>query len=518
MDEKKRVTKAAGLMTSGTLVSRVLGFVRDVVLAKVFGATGLTDSFFVAYRIPNLLRELFAEGSVSAGFVPVFTEYLTEKGREEAKRLAGTVFAFLLCVLSAVCLLGILLAPYIASIVARGFMSEPEKFSLTITMIRIMFPFLLFISLAALAMGTLNSLRCFFIPSIAPAFFNIAIIVAALFIAPHFTVPIIVVGFAVTAGGAFQYGVQALALVRKRFHLRPIFDFYHPGLKRILLLVMPVVFAMGVTQINVLISNFFSTYLPEGSATYLYYSWRLTHFPIGLFAIAMSVALLPSLSAQATKGDIPALRDTFSFSLRVLFFITIPSMVGLIALSRPIVNILFQRGAFDVDDAGGTVYALLFYASGIWAFAGLRIVRTVFYSLQDTKTPLKTAVLSVIANIVFCLLLMKPFRHGGLAFANVLAASINFIVLFYLLRIKIKRVDGTKILASFVKTMFASAVMGFAGWLATRSVLWRQPGYIYEKSFTLVSVMILCIFIYIVIMYVLKSEELSYIFKMIRKK
>jgi putative peptidoglycan lipid II flippase len=251
-DEIKKVTKAAGLMSAGTLCSRITGFIRDIVLAKLFGATGLTDAFFVAYRIPNLLRELFAEGAVSAGFVPVFTEYLTREGREEAKKLAGVVFAFLFSLLIIICF-------FIASLVARGFMSDPEKFQLTIKLIRIMFPFLLFISFAALAMGILNSLRSFFIPALAPAFFNLAIIFSALFIAPQFHVPILSIGIGVTLGGAFQYGVQLIDLYKKKFLIKPIFSFSHPGLKRILLLVLPVVAAIGATQINVLVSNIFAT-------------------------------------------------------------------------------------------------------------------------------------------------------------------------------------------------------------------------------------------------------------------
>lgn len=526
MDEKKEVAKAAGKMSTGTFISRVTGFIRDIVLAKIFGATGLTDAFFVAYRIPNLLRELFAEGSVSAGFIPIFTEYLTKEGKEEAKRLAGVVFAFLLSVLFIVCLLGILLAPYIASAVARGFMNEPEKFQLTIKLIRIMFPFLLFISLAALAMGTLNSLRSFFIPALAPAFFNLAIIAAALFLAPGFSIPILAVGLGVTIGGALQYGVQIIALAKQGFNLKPIFSFFHPGLKKILLLVLPVVAAMGATQINVLVSNLFSTYLSEGSATYLYYGWRLTHFPIGIFGIAMAIALLPSLSEQAAKGDINALRDTFSFSLRLLFFITIPAMAGLIALSGPIVNTLFQRGHFTSAATVGTVSALLFYSSGIWAFAGLRVVRAAFYSIQDTKTPLKIAIISVLTNIIFSIILMGPLKHGGLALANAIAAAVNFSFLFILLRAKLGRVDGRNIVMSFIKISIASSIMGLIGWFIIRGDMWCAPerctlwvesGRTIEKAGILIGVIALCVAVYFLIMHLMKSEELKYLVKM-RKK
>jgi putative peptidoglycan lipid II flippase len=518
MDEKKRVARAAGLFSTGTLISRITGFIRDIVLAKIFGATGLTDAFFVAYRIPNLLRELFAEGAVSAGFVPVFTEYLTKEDREEAKRLAGVVFAFMLSVLTVVCFIGILFAPHIASVFAKGFTADADKFSLTIRLLRIMFPFLLFISLAALAMGVLNSLRSFFLPAIAPAFFNLAIISTALFLAPRFSVPILAIGAGVTIGGLMQYGVQALALAKKRFHIKPNFSFSHPGLKRVLLLVLPVVAAIGATQINVLISNIFATYLPEGSATYLYYGIRLVLFPIGIFGVAMSMAILPSMSEQAAKGDQDALRDTFSFSLRLVFFLSIPSMAGLISLANPIINLIYQRGEFTYEATRGTVYALIFYSLGLWAFVGSKVARTPFYSMQDTKTPLKVAVISVLANISFSFILVGPLKHGGLALALSIASAVNFILLFLLLRKKLQRVDGKNILKSFLKVLTASIVMGFISMFTIRGDLWTESGRTLEKSLILTGVISFSIGIYMFIMYMMKSEELTYLLRIFRKK
>ncbi|GBE06690.1 MAG TPA: murein biosynthesis integral membrane protein MurJ [Nitrospirae bacterium] len=518
MDEKKKVTKAAGKVSLGTLISRVAGFARDIVLAAVYGTTWVTDAYFVAFRIPNLLRELFAEGSVSAGFVPVFIEQLTKEGKDEAKKLAGVVFAFLLCVLIVICLLGILLAPYIASVVARGFMSDPAKFELTIKLIRIMFPFLLFISLAALAMGTLNSLKSFFVPALAPAFFNLALIASVLFMAQRFAVPILAAGIGVTIGGAIQYGVQAAALAKQGFSPRPVFSFSHPGLKKIIKLVLPVVAAMGVTQLNVLISNLFATYLAEGSATYLYYGWRLTHLPIGLFAIAMATALLPSLSEQAARNDLSSFRDTFSFSLRIVFFITIPAMAGLMVMAEPIMNTLFQRGEFTYEGTIGAANALLFYATGIWAFAGLRPVRMAFYSLQDTRTPLKIAVLSVVVNVIFSLMLMGPLKHGGLALANAIAAAVNFSALFFLLRSKLGRIDGVKIIKSFIKTFAASLIMGTVGMIIVGQFTWTRSGKLGEKAGILAASIALCVAVYILVSYLIKSEELSYLIKLRKKK
>jgi putative peptidoglycan lipid II flippase len=518
MDEKKKVAQAAGKVSGGTLVSRIAGFIRDILLAKIFGATGYTDAFFVAFRIPNLLREFFAEGSVSSGYVPVFTEYLKKEGRDEAKKLAGTVFAFLFSVLIIICLLGILFAPFIAFLVAPNFVNYPDKMSITVTLLRIMFPFLLFISIAALAMGTLNSLGSFFIPAIAPAFFNLSIIATALFLTPHFPTPILSIGIGVTAGGALQYFIQAFYLSKMKFSLRPVFSFLHAGLKRIILLVLPVVAAMGVIQINVLISNIFATYLSEGSVTYLYYGYRLIQFPIGLFGVSMAMALLPSLSQHFTDGDLQALKDTFSFSLRLVFFTVLPAMAGLIALSQPIVSTLFQRGEFTSAATSGTAYSLIFYSSGLWAFAGLRIVRTTFYSLQDTMTPLKIALISVLVNIFFCVILRDPFQHGGLALALVIATAVNFVILSILLRLRLGRIGLKKTMISFAKSSFAAFVMGISGWFITRGDIWLETGKTLQKIGTLVGVMSLCIFIYILLMRLMGSDELSYLLKIIFKK
>ncbi len=517
MDEKRNVTKAAGQISIATTGSRILGFVRDIVLARIFGATGSTDAFFIAYRIPNLFRELFAEGSMSAAFIPVFTETITKQGREDARRLASAVFAFLISALSIVCLLGILFAPYVVSVIAPGFIKSPEKFLLTVKLTRVMFPFLFFISLAAFAKGMLNSLRSFFIPALAPVFLNIAIIISALFVAPRFTVPLVAVGLAVTVGGALQVAVQMPGLMKKGFIVWPVFSFAHPGLKKIRRLLVPAIVGMGVAQINIFISTVFVSFLPGGAATYLYYAMRFVHLPIGIFGVAMATAVLPSLSEHAAKGDNDGLRDTFSFSLRLLFFMTLPAMAGLISLSGPIVDVLLQRGEFTAKATAETAYALVFYASGLWAFVGARIVASTFYSIQDTKTPVKIAALSVVTNIIFSFILIGPLQHGGLALANAIASAVNFIVLFLLLRKRLGRVDGGKIMRSFLRTAAASFIMGITALFAIKLFMWNEAAGTVVKAFILAGVISLCIGIYLLIMYLVKSEEFKYLL-MIRKK
>jgi putative peptidoglycan lipid II flippase len=482
MADNRSVTKAAGQISVATTGSRILGFIRDILLARIFGATGSTDAFFIAYRIPNLFRELFAEGSMSAAFIPVFTETLTKEGREDAKKLASQVLAFLMSAVAVICFLGMLLAPYVVSVIAPGFIKSPEKFALTVKLTRIMFPFLFFISLAALAKGVLNSLKSFFVPALAPIFLNLAIITSALFFASKFDVPLIAIGLAVSVGGALQVAIQIPDLKKRGFLVMPLFSFVHPGLKKIFRLLIPAIVGMGVAQINIFISTIFVSYLSGGAATYLYYAMRFVHLPIGIFGVAMATAVLPALSEHAARKDNDALRDTFSFSLRLLFFITLPAMAGLIVLGEPIIQVLLQRGEFDAHAAAETAYALIFYSSGLWAFVGTRIVASTFYSMQDTKTPVKIAVLSVLTNIIFSFILMGPLRHGGLAFANAIASAVNFIVLFYLLRKRLVTVDGRKIFRSFIKTGIASAVMGFAGLYALKLYGWQNAVSIFEKA------------------------------------
>lgn len=518
MDEKRNITKAAGIMSAATFISRVLGYVKDMILAIYFGATGLSDTFFVAFRIPNLLRELFAEGSMSSAFIPVLTEYQAKNGKDETKRLVRVTFTFIIIFVGLICLAGVIFAPSIITAIAPGFLNMPEKFSLTVLLTRVMFPFLLFISLAALIMGALNSRRVFFIPALAPAMLNVSIIVTVLSLASRMEQPIIAVAIGVALGGFVQFAFQIPSFLKNGYSIRPEYDLGHPGLKKMSILMLPATMGMAVAQINIFISTILASYLAAGSITYLYYSMRLVQFPVGIFGVAMGMAVLPTLSEHALKGDYDKLRDDFSFALRLLFFITIPAMAGLIALREPIVNILFQRGKFDYAATAGTADALLFYSLGIWAIVGVRIVTASFYSMQDTKTPVKILVVTVIANIIFSLILMRPLKHSGLALANALASTVNFLLLFYFLRKKLKRLGAERIIKSFLKISFASIAMGIAGWFLLHGELWKESGRGMEKAGYLSGVIMLCAALYFFVSYLLKSEEMEYIVGLAKKK
>jgi len=537
MSAKGRITRAAGLMSAATLISRILGYVKDMVLARFFGATGTADVFFVAFRIPNLLRELFAEGSMSSSFVPVLTEYQTKHGMQEANRLVRAVFIFILIAVGIICTAGIIFAPAIVSVIAPGFLSDPVKFSDAVLLTRIMFPFLLFISLAALTMGALNTRGVFFIPALAPAMLNIVIIVSIFALSAQFVNPIISVAIGVTVGGLVQFLFQLPSFLKQGYSFRrptpslnpPLAKggnggIWHPGLKRIGVLILPATAGMAVTQINIFVSTILASFLPEGSITYLYYSMRLIQFPIGVFGVAIGMAALPALSEHSVRGEIDKMKEDFSFSLRLLFFITVPAMIGLIVLKEPIVSTLFQRGKFDYAATLGTSEALMFYSLGIWAIVGARIITTAFYSMQDTKTPVKIAAAAMLINILFSLALMGPMKHSGLAFANSIAAGCNFIMLYYFLRKRLGGVGTKKIANSFFKTLSASLIMGIAGWFIVRdemwsiNAIWTMSGYSLQKAVYLTAAITLCAGIYILLAYLLKSEEIGYIINKFRSQ
>jgi putative peptidoglycan lipid II flippase len=522
-----KIARAAGVMSAATLISRILGYIKDMILAGYFGASAKSDVFFVAFRIPNLLRELFAEGSMSSALVPVLTATQTQEGRRAANRLVEAVFLLILLLVGTICILGIVCAPLIVTMIAPGFLDDPVKFADAVLLTRIMFPFLLFISLASLVMGALNTRGVFFIPALAPALLNVVTIVCIVLLASRFTNPIISVAIGIVLGGLVQFLFQVPAFLRAGFsffsrHEESAMSFRqmlaHPGLKRIGTLIIPATFGMAVAQINIFVSTILASYLDNGSITYLYYAMRLIQFPVGIFGVAMGTAILPALSAHAAKKEFGLLKDDFSFALRLLFFITVPAMVGLISLQMPIVNTLFQRGAFPAEATRATAEALMWYAVGIWAIVGVRTITATFYAMQDTKTPVKIAACGVFINIICSIALMGPMRHNGLALANSVAAMANFILLFYLLRRKLQGIGTRRIMASFLKTVTAAMVMGIAGWYSTQSELWTTSGQAGLKALFLTAAIGGSFGLYLMISWALKSEELSYLSGALRRR
>ncbi|GKS60325.1 putative lipid II flippase MurJ [Nitrospira sp.] len=511
------VVKAAGLIGVATFCSRILGFIRDMVLAGLFGATPAADAFFIAYRIPNLLRELFAEGSMSSAFIPVFTEYHTLKTKQDAWELASAVFTTLLTIVTGITLLGILAAPGIVWLIAPGFHESPEKLELTTVLTRVMFPYLLFVSLAALAMGILNSMRAFAAPAFSPVFFNVFIIGCALFVAPMLPEPIIGVAIGVVAGGAAQFAMQLPGLRARGMLFGVRAEPGHAGVRRIGRLMLPSLLGLSVTQVNITVSTILASFF-AGGPTYLFYGMRLIQFPLGIFGVALATAILPTLSAQASRGALDELRGTLGFGLRMIFFIILPAMLGLILLRQPIVHLFFEHGSFTAADTVATASAVLYYALGLWAFAGVRIVVSAFYSLQDTTTPAITAAIAVAANVLFSLVLMDPLGPGGLALATALAAMLNGTILVTVLNHRLGGVDWRAVGRSSMRVLVACLPMLVACWWVASAQVWTRPMDWAGKSVMLFVGIGLSVTGYIGTHALLGSEELDVVWGMLRRK
>jgi len=518
MSENHKITKAATTIGMGTLLSRILGFFRDMVIAHFFGAGMVADAFFVAFRIPNLWRRLVGEGSMTISFIPVYTEYLTQRSEEETRQVTHIAFTIAGVILLILTLLGIFFSPILIQVIAPGFIQIQEKFQLTVTLNQIIFPYLFFMGLFALCMGILNSHRHFFAPAIAPIFLNISIIVSVFLFYHTFKIPVMTLALGVVAGGVIQFLFQIPFLWKKRITFRLNFNFRHPAIKRIGLLMVPGMIGTAVYQLNVFIDTIFASFLPSGSVSYLFFADRLMEFPLGIFAIAVGMASLPSLSGLAAQGKMEELKETLSFAFRLVSFISVPAMVGLIALKTPIVNLLFQRGLFDVSATEKTAFALLFYSVGLWAIAGARTIVPAFYSLQDTWTPLKIALICLGTNVILIAILISPLKHGGLALATSLSSTLNLILLFWKLNSRLGKIDMGKNIKSLLKDVFCSLPMGVAAYLICSIGSWSTTGNAGEKVLLLLTGIVVGLGIYLVCSYWTKNEEMLFLLKMVKKR
>jgi len=517
MAETHKIAKAATTIGMGTFLSRILGFLRDMVIAHFFGAGMVADAFFVAFRIPNLWRRLVGEGSLTISLIPVYTEYLTQRSEEETREVTHIAFTIAGIVLLILTILGILFSPILIRIIAPGFSRIPEKFQLTVTLNQIIFPYLFFMGLFALCMGILNSLRHFFAPAIAPIFLNISIIVSVFLFYHTFQKPVMTLAVGVLAGGVIQFIFQIPFLMRRRINFRFNFNFRHPAIKRIGLLMIPGLIGTAVYQLNVFIDTIFASFLPSGSVSYLYFADRLMEFPLGIFAVAIGMASLPSLSGLASQGKVEELKETLSFTFRLVSFVSIPAMVGLIALKTPIINLCFQRGLFDYSATVMTAKALLFYSVGLWAIAGVRTIVPAFYSLQDTWTPLKIALICLGANVIFNSILIYPLKHAGLALATSLSSALNLILLFQKLSPKFGRLDMRKNIQSLFRILLCSLPMGFVAYFICSLGNWSTTGNEVEKVLLLGIGMIVGLGVYFICSYCTRNEEMLFLLKMIKK-
>src|SRR5262245_31896838 len=470
MREHRQLLKSASLISALTLVSRVLGYIRDSRVAFLLGATTAADAYTTAYRIPNLLRRLVGEGAVSAAFVPVFSRYVAEKKKEDDWEFANTLLTVITFVLTAVTLTGILLSPLLVRLFASGFGDTPGKLELTATLNRIMFPYMFLIGLSALALGILNSFHRFGAPAFAPIVLNLTMIVFS-FLGSFFGDVTKTLAVGVVAGGVFQLAIQIPALLEIGWKIRLKLDFRHPGVRRVAKLMVPVVFGVGIVQINVLVDTQFASYLEEGSVTAIYYADRVMELVLGGYAVAVSTVILPLLSRQAALREMEELKTTLNFATRLILFITFPATVGLILLRTEIIEVLFQHGDFDAASTALTAWALPFFALGLSAFSMLKVIVPAFYALQDTRTPVKVALIAMFLNIALNFAFIGPLRNGGPALATSLSAVFNSVTLFAIFYRRYGGFGVWGIVHSMGKFIGASAAVGMVCF-----VLIRWPG------------------------------------------
>jgi putative peptidoglycan lipid II flippase len=464
MSEKRQISKATGVMGFATGLSRVAGLVRDIVVAGLFGAGFATDAFFMAFTIPNLLRRFFAEGSLTAAFVPTFADVYHRQGEEEARRVASICWTLLLIVMAAVTVLGILCSPWLVRAIGLGFAEVEGKLGLTDYLNRLMFPYIFFVSLLALLTGVLNVLGHYFLPALSPVFLNLSMIGCAVLLAPVFEVPITALAVGVLLGGVLQLLLQFPALYRKGIRLRLDFGFRHPAVIRIARLMLPGLVGVAIYQINVVVSRLLASFLPEGSVSYLYYGQRLFEFPQGIFIVSLAQAVLPSMSRQAALHDEAGLKESLRFALALIVLVTLPAAVGLMLCAVPVYSLFFMGGAFSYEDVRLTALALAAYAPGLLFVGVSRVVVPTFYAMQDTRTPVWISFWTLLANAGLGLLLMGPLRHTGLALALTLSSVFNALVLIWALRRKIGRLGLTSVGTSFLRLLPLTALMAAVVW------------------------------------------------------
>ncbi len=470
MTEKKQILKSASIITLFTIASRVLGYIRDQRITQLLGTTLMGDSFVLAYRIPNLLRRLVGEGAMTASFIPVFTVYMADKTKEELWDFANQLFWTLAVLLAVLTLLGMVFSPSVIHLFTF-FGKSGMQWDVAVYLNRIVFPYIFFIGLAALAMAILNCFHVFGIPAATPILLNIAMILCSMGVVwRRFQSPAVALAVGVIIGGVLQFLVQVPLLVRHGMRFDFGISLTHPGIRAVARLMVPGFFGIGVAQINFFVDTVFATAarMPEGSVTALYVADRVMELVLGGYAIAVATAILPMMSHQAAARDYETMKKTFGFALRIVSFITIPAAIGLMVLREPIIRVLFEHGLFKPESTRLTARALLYYSAGLPAFAAIKLIVPAFYSTQDTKTPVRVAayalVLNVALNIVFVAYFFRRFLNGGPALATSLAGYFNFLLLFVTFRWRFGRLGTLEILTSMAKIMTCSALMGVLCW------------------------------------------------------
>jgi len=462
----KTLLKSASAVSSMTLLSRILGFVRDMVIARVFGASADADAFFVAFKIPNFMRRLFAEGAFSLAFVPVLTEYKTQRSHEEVQQFVAKIAGTLGGILLIVTLLGVFAAAFLIAIFAPGFLDQPEKYQLTVDMLRLTFPYLFFISLVAFAGGILNSYGHFAVPAFTPVLLNICLISAALGLAPLLEVPIVALAWGVLLAGIVQLLFQLPFLLRLKLLSRPRWGWRDSGVQRVLKLMIPAILGSSVAQINLLLDTVIASFLITGSVSWLYYADRMVEFPLGILGIALATVILPSLSRTHAESSPEAFSRTLDWALRWALLVGTPATVGLFVLAQPILTTLFHYGNFRDLDVIMAGYSLMAYAIGLMAFIFVKVLAPGFYARQDTRTPVRIGIIAMVANMVLNIIFVVPMvwmdataPHVGLALATSIASYINAWMLYLALKRSGVYVPQPGWLRLIIQVVIANSIM-----------------------------------------------------------
>ena len=466
-----KILKSTAIVSSFTMLSRILGMVRDMVLMSVFGAGGMMDAFLVAFKIPNFLRRLFAEGAFSQAFVPVLSEYQA-KSLDDRRLLISQMAGVLLLILSALTALVIAIAPLVISVFAVGFIHQPDKFATAVELLRITFPYLLFISMTAFASSILQSVHRFAMPAFAPVLLNVTMIVAAIWVSPLLARPILAVAYAVAVAGLLQLLIQLPQLHQEQLLVKPSVGFGHLGVKKILRLMLPALFGVSVTQINLLVNTLFASFMANGSVSWLYTAERMSELPLGLIGVAIGTVILPSLSLSATSSDQRAFQDTLDWALKWVMLIGMPAALAIFMISDVMMWALFGHGQFSRYDTQMSGFALQCLSGGVLGFMLIKVFAPAFFARQDSKTPVKAGVIAMLANVGLSLFLIQVFgwlnlpQHGALALANSLASLINAGLLYAALQRQRIFVLKHHWRGLMLKLLIANAMMGISLWFA----------------------------------------------------
>jgi putative peptidoglycan lipid II flippase len=477
---REPLARYAGLTGLATLASRLLGLARDQTLAAAFGAGNAMDAFVVAFRIPNLVRDLFAEGAMSAALVPTFTRELALHGKDSAWRLGNNVINALLVTTGALVLAGILFTHPLIALYAGSFARVPGKLELTEQLTRVVLPFLPMVAIAAAAMGMLNSLHHYFVPALSPAMFNIATIAGVFALVPLMPrlglPPIMAVAIAALVGGFGQFAIQWPSLRREGFRYRMTLDPASPELHRVLILMGPGTVGLAATQVNLFVNTLLATSQGTGAASWLTYAFRLMYLPIGLFGVSIGTAVLPAVSRHATAGDVPAMRRTIARGLALMLMLNVPATIGLIVLATPIVQLLFERGRFLPADTAATADAVRLYAVGLAGYSAVRIASPAFYAIGQSRTPAIVSGVVILVNVAASVVLVHRMGFAGLALGTSIAAIANAALLLWLLRARLGGLHGRRLAATLGKVSVSAIVMGAAAFMIQRAMDRAVPG------------------------------------------